>query len=188
VLPGQCRQNRQAQRKHAHASENGTPPKVRLPGNQQHQPGDPQRNDAHIPQDTGPIVAQRETRHPYKAAARRVLLAEREVPVLSPLIAAEIDYFLQRRGGPGGNRTFLRDLAAARYDLSHLELAAYQAIAALNQQYEGLNVGLADLSIVILAARFRTTRILTFDQHHFRIMRPLQGGTFTLLPFDGPRS
>jgi predicted nucleic acid-binding protein len=43
---------------------------------------------------------------------------------------------------------------------------------------------LADLSIVVLAHRFRTTRIATFDERHFRALRPLDGGSFTLLPAD----
>ena len=138
--------------------------------------------------DTGPIVAQAERFHPYKAAARRILLSEPEVPILSPMMAAEIDYFLTRRAGVGGNRTFLRDLAAARYEVPCLEPAGYLAADTLNDRYAALNTGLADLSIVILAARYRTNRILTFDQRHFRLLRPIQGGTFTLLPFDTPAS
>lgn len=138
--------------------------------------------------DTGPIVVQAERFHPYKAAARRILLSEREVPVLSPIMAAEIDYFLTRRAGLGGNRTFLRDLAAGRYEVPCLERSDYLAAATLNDRYADLNVGLADLSIVILAARYKTNRILTFDQRHFRHMRPLHGGSFILLPFDEPPS
>lgn len=138
--------------------------------------------------DTGPIVAQAERLHPYKAAARRILLSEREVPILSPMMAAEIDYFLTRRAGLGGNRTFLRDLAARRYEVPCLEPSEYLIADTLSVRYADLNVGLADLSIVILAARYKTNRILTFDHRHFRLMRPLQGGSFTLLPFDEPPS
>ena len=47
-----------------------------------------------------------------------------------------------------------------------------------------LNLGLADLSVAVLASRLGTRRILTFDQRHFRAVRPIQGGTFTLLPDD----
>jgi predicted nucleic acid-binding protein len=138
--------------------------------------------------DTGPIVAQAERVHPHKAAARRILLSEPEVPILSPMMAAEIDHFLGRRAGLGGNGPFLRDLARGRYQVACLEPGDYSTIAHLNERYRGLNVGLADLSIVILAARYRTNRILTFDQRHFRLIHPLQGGTFTLLPFDEPSS
>jgi len=47
-----------------------------------------------------------------------------------------------------------------------------------------LRLGLADLSVVVLAARLDTLRILTFDYRHFRAVRPLQGGSFVLLPMD----
>jgi hypothetical protein len=48
--------------------------------------------------------------------------------------------------------------------------------------------GLADLSVVILAHRFRTRRLLTFDERDFRAVTPLSGGSFTLLPHDSARA
>lgn len=47
-----------------------------------------------------------------------------------------------------------------------------------------IDLGLADLSLVLLAHKLDTRRILTFDERHFRAVRPLQGGAFTLLPAD----
>ncbi len=47
-----------------------------------------------------------------------------------------------------------------------------------------LKLGLADCSIVVLAHRYRTTRIVSFDERHFRVVRPLQGRAFTMLPAD----
>lgn len=49
-----------------------------------------------------------------------------------------------------------------------------------------MRIGLADASLVILAARYGTTRLLTFDEKHFRVIRPLQADAFTLLPADWP--
>ena len=52
-------------------------------------------------------------------------------------------------------------------------------------RYEDLHIGIADASLVVIAARFETTRILTFDQRHFRAVAPLWGArSFTLLPLD----
>jgi predicted nucleic acid-binding protein len=51
-------------------------------------------------------------------------------------------------------------------------------------KYHDLKIGLADASIVVLAARYMTTRVLTLDLRHFRAMEPLQGGSFTILPTD----
>ena len=51
-------------------------------------------------------------------------------------------------------------------------------------KYRDLKIGLAHASIVVLAARYMTTRVLTLDLRHFRVMEPLQGGHFTILPTD----
>jgi predicted nucleic acid-binding protein len=43
-------------------------------------------------------------------------------------------------------------------------------------------IGLADSSIAVLAARYRTRIIVTLDHRHFDVVRPLTGGRFTVLP------
>jgi hypothetical protein len=37
---------------------------------------------------------------------------------------------------------------------------------------------------VVLAAKYDTTRLLTLDERHFRVIRPLRGDAFTILPAD----
>ena len=134
--------------------------------------------------DAGPLIAQVQPDHPHRVMSRRVLDNEREPPILSPFIAAEVDFFLQQLRGPAGNVGFLRDLSATRFEVPCFEQRDFVAIADLNKRYAGLSPGLADLSLVVLARRYRTTRILTIDQRHFRTLKPLQGGSFILLPFD----
>ena len=60
----------------------------------------------------------------------------------------------------------------------------YRLVQVLERQYAALTPGLADLSVVVLAFRLNTLRIATLDQRHFRAITPLQGGVFTLLPWD----
>ncbi len=81
--------------------------------------------------------------------------------------------------------TFLTDIAVGNFRVECLDQADYVTIVALEERYASMNPGLADLSLVVLAARFRTTTLLTFDERHFRHIEPLQGGRFTLLPLDG---
>jgi hypothetical protein len=47
-----------------------------------------------------------------------------------------------------------------------------------------LDLGLADLAVVVLAFGFRTPRVLSFDERDFRQVMPVQGGAFRLLPVD----
>jgi predicted nucleic acid-binding protein len=48
--------------------------------------------------------------------------------------------------------------------------------------YPDQEIGVADSSIVLLAARYGTRSLLTLDHSHFGVLRPIQGGCFRLLP------
>jgi uncharacterized protein len=104
--------------------------------------------------------------------------------VLSPFVLAELDYMLVSRLGPDQELTLLEDVTAGVYQLAEFGLHDVAQAKSVVERYRALNVGLADASIVVLAAQYQTTRILTFDHRHFRAMTPLQGGSFTLLPAD----
>jgi len=56
--------------------------------------------------------------------------------------------------------------------------------AELVERYLDLEVGLADASIVLLAERYETDRVLTLDQRHFRALRTTSGEQLVLLPAD----
>lgn len=99
-------------------------------------------------------------------------------------ISAKIDYLIGKRFGPPARRAFLEDLSARRYESPGLDGRDYEATLDLDRRYADLNLGLADLSVAAIAAKVGTTRLLTFAERHLRVVRPLQGGTFTLLPVD----
>lgn len=99
-------------------------------------------------------------------------------------VTAEVDYLVDARFGAFARHGFLTDLAAGRFRVTCLEPEEYETVRRLNERYADQNVGLADLSIVVIAHRFHTDRILTYDERHFRTLRPLLGGSFTLLPGD----
>ncbi len=99
-------------------------------------------------------------------------------------VTAEVDHLLRRHGGPQAARRFLEDLVEARFDVPTLSRDEYEMALATHNKYADLDLGLADLSVVVLAYRYRTRRLLTFDDRHFRTVEPLQGGTFSLFPAD----
>ena len=134
--------------------------------------------------DAAPLIALADRRDPQFILVRRILKAERGPLVLPAPITAEIDYLIQQRAGAGANRAFLADLRAGRYQVECLMPSEYAEVERLNHRYADFHLGLADLSLVVLAARFKTTTLLTFDERHFRNIEPQQGGRFTLLPID----
>ena len=102
----------------------------------------------------------------------------------TPLVLAEVDHLAATRLGTPGRSAFLDDVAAGGYDVDWWEDAS-TASADVVRQYVDLGISLTDASLVALAARLETASIATFDERHFRAMRPLTAEpAFTLLPLD----
>ncbi len=102
----------------------------------------------------------------------------------TPLVIAEADHLAMTRGGSTAVQAFHADVRAGVYGIEWWPEAAALAVDVV-ARYADLGVGLADASLVALASRLDTTMIATFDERHFRAMRPLRGGTaFRLLPID----
>ncbi len=134
--------------------------------------------------DAGPLVALADRDEPLRDAILDVLHREPGSLVIPAPTTAEVDYLLGRRFGQAARRAFLGDLASGRFTVATLERDEYSTIIELDERYADLQLGLADCALVTLAHRFRTTRILSFDERHFRTVRSLGGDAFTLLPRD----
>jgi predicted nucleic acid-binding protein len=107
--------------------------------------------------------------------------------LVSWLVLAEVDYLISTRIGVAAEVQMLRDMAQGAYSLEALSGPEMMTAIDLIERYADLEIGLADASIVVLAARAGTDRILTLDERHFRAMRPLSGGrSFEVLPADAP--
>ena len=134
--------------------------------------------------DTSGLLAAVDADQRHHALARHVLASDDGPLLLSPFVLAELDYLLMERVGLRAERALLDEVAAAVYDLVPFGAAEVVTAAELVGRYGELRVGLADASIVVIAAAAKTTRLLTLDERHFRSMRPLWGEAFTLLPAD----
>lgn len=132
--------------------------------------------------DAAPLVALADCRDPAHDTVRAILHAEAGALVVPAQVTAEADYLLGKRIGRAARLAFLDDLAAARFSVGCLDAADFATAAQLDRQYADLDLGLADCTTIVLAARLKTRRILTFDHRHFRAVTPLQGGSFDLLP------
>lgn len=135
--------------------------------------------------DTSGVLAAKDEDQPQHAAVARALTATTEELLLSPFVLAECDYMLSTRLGAVAAREFLGEVVAGAYQLVDFDAGDVAAAGGVVDRYEDLLVGLADASLVVVAARFQTTRILTLDERHFRTLAPLWGAAaFTLLPAD----
>ena len=104
------------------------------------------------------------------------------VMVVSPYVLAEVDYLVATRRGVDAELAVLAELSGGAYELASLDAHDVAAARRVVERYRDLGVGLADASLAVLAQRHRTRTILTLDRKHFSVMRPLDGGTFTIVP------
>jgi uncharacterized protein len=134
--------------------------------------------------DTSGTLAALDGESRQHAAARAALESDPGPFLLSPLVMAELDYMLSTRVGARAELSFLRQVAAGAYQLAPLTSDDVEVAADIVERYASLGLGVTDASVVVIAARARTTRILTLDERHFRAVRPLRGRSFRLLPAD----
>jgi len=102
---------------------------------------------------------------------------------VSAFTATEADHLVLTRLGVDAELALLDDLVAT-YTVQALDPRGLKQARDLCDRYRALELGLADASMVVLADRWATHSIATFDQRHFRVVTALDGQPFTLLPFD----
>jgi uncharacterized protein len=102
--------------------------------------------------------------------------------VVSPYVIAELDYLVATRRGVGPELVVLTELSGGAWELPTIEAGDLLEICRLVDRYQDQNIGVADASLVVLAQRYRTDRLLTLDHRHFGVVRTAAGQPFTLLP------
>jgi predicted nucleic acid-binding protein len=134
--------------------------------------------------DTSGLLAFIDTDQRRHEDVKRSLEADPGPFLLSPFVAAEVDYLLLDRVGLTAELLFLGEVARGAYRLEGFGAEDVEQAAQVIGRYRDLRIGLADASLVVLAARAGTNRLLTLDERRFRAVRPLRGRAFTLLPAD----
>jgi uncharacterized protein len=134
--------------------------------------------------DTSGLVAAYAATDPRQQQVTDLLESDPGPLIISPFVLAELDYLMATRAGARAELKVLSDVASGLYTLAEFDRFDVGQAATLVQRYQQMNLGLADASLVVLAASYQTTRLLTFDQKHFRAIRPLHADAFTILPAD----
>lgn len=102
--------------------------------------------------------------------------------LLSPFVLAELDYLLVSRVSRKAQQDLLEEVARGAYRLEPFDASDVQTARQVIDKYPNLDLGLADASLVVLAARHRLRDVLTLDRRHFNAIRQLNGRPFRVLP------
>jgi hypothetical protein len=132
--------------------------------------------------DTSGLIAFFSESGPQHDAVVAWLDSNDPVMVVSPYVIAEIDYLVATRRGVEAELAVLTELSGGAYELAAMDAGDIADAARVVRRYSDLGIGLADASLAVLAQRYRTRTVLTLDRKHFGVMRPLDGGLFTIVP------
>lgn len=132
--------------------------------------------------DTSGLVAYFDASDAHHAKVSAIIEADHGPFVVSPYVLAELDYLLATRRGVREEIAALTELSGGAWELPACDAADVRRTQSVIDRYQDQNIGLADASLVILAARYRTDRLLTLDRRHFGVVRTSNGKPFTMLP------
>ena len=132
--------------------------------------------------DTSALLAYFDTNEPDHDDVAAVIEKSEESLVVSPYVVAELDYLVATRVGVDAELTVLRELSSGAWDLAAFEASDLELAGSIIKKYRDQQIGVADAGNVVLADRYRTRTIATLDRRHFTVLRPIQGGRFTLVP------
>ena len=132
--------------------------------------------------DTSALLAYFDTDEPDHRAVSSVLGDTSEMLVVSPFVVAEVDYLVATRLGVAAELAVLGELAGGAWELPAIVAEDLRQARSIIDRYRDQQIGVADASIVVLAARYATRTIITLDHRHFDVLRPLTGGRFRVLP------
>lgn len=134
--------------------------------------------------DAGVLYASVDRADPDHAAAAALLQDWPGELVVSAFVAAEADYLVLTRLGVEAELRFLDDLADV-YLVEGLDPGGLRLARDLCARYADLELGLADASVVVLAASWSTSAVATLDERDFRAVTGLDGQPLRVLPADG---
>ena len=132
--------------------------------------------------DTSGLLAAIDSSQNQHAKAASALREASPPLLLSPFVLAELDYLLAVRVSTRAQRALLDEVARGAYRLEPFTAQDVASAAFVLRRYPGLEIGLADASIVVLAERYGVFDVLTLDQRHFNSLRGPGGKRFRLLP------
>ncbi len=132
--------------------------------------------------DTSALLAFFDRDEPDHQAVSVLLETTSEPLVVSPYVLAEVDYLVATRLGVEAELGVLRELAGGAWELPELGADDLRVMISVIEKYHDQALGTADVSNVVLAARYRTRTVATLDRRHFDVLRPLTGGRFTIVP------
>ena len=131
--------------------------------------------------DTSVLLAAVNVREPHHIPCAELLRSESTLVITVPVVT-ETCIMLNRRLGTAHEVRFLTAVTVGSFQIFELGATDYRRTTDLVTDYNDLNLGFVDASIIAAAERLGTTRIATLNYRDFTVVRPAHAKNFTLQP------
>jgi predicted nucleic acid-binding protein len=130
--------------------------------------------------DTSVLLAAFDTDERLHKQAKAIVESASGRLVVSSFVLAELDYLLLTRHGAAREVVVLTELAQDPWDVVSLGRDELRQAVSLVEKHVDDRIGLTDAANLVLAMRYRTRYIATFDWRHFAALRFPDGAAVEL--------
>lgn len=132
--------------------------------------------------DTSALLAYFDSGEPAHEAVAGAVESATGPLVVSPYVAAELDYLLLTHHGTRAEQAVLNEFGSGAWELAVMDLERVRSASALVARYADVPVGIADASCIVLGEAYRQPVIATLDRRHFGVLRFSDGSAPTVVP------
>lgn len=132
--------------------------------------------------DTSGLLCLLDEGEPEHDRARLCVEAERGPLVTVDFVLAETDYLILKRLGRDAERAFLAQLLDGAILREVVTNGDLERAASVIERYSDQGIGLTDATVMAIAERLDSLRVLTLDRRHFAAFRDRRGRAIEVLP------
>ncbi len=103
-------------------------------------------------------------------------------PLLPDIVLPELAYMVLREPGYSVSVSFLNSVTKGEIMMAKMTVKDIVRTSEILKKYADSRVDFVDCAIVAMSERLNIQRILTVDQRHFRLFRPLHCSRLTVIP------
>ncbi len=131
--------------------------------------------------DTSAVIGLMDKKYKKHENLKTIFTKKDNLYILPSTAIGEICYMLNSRFGNKIELIFLEEIIKTGFQLELLKDMDIVRIIEILKKYDTLNIGYVDASIVAIAERLKTNKILTLDRKHFEIIIPRGFDRFDIL-------
>lgn len=122
--------------------------------------------------DTSAVISIIDKSHHLHKKIKELVLVEENLYIIPSTVIVEVCQLLKYKFDSSVEISFLKEIIKTIFLMESVKYQDMSRILEILIKYKDLNIGYVDSSIVAMAERLKTNKILTLDKKHFSVVIP----------------